>query len=118
MLATKWETTDNGLTWIFDLRQGVKFHNGEELTAEDVVFSMERMLKMGEGYGYLYTNVIAEAKALDTYKVQFKLKETFGPFLSSLVRLYVLDKSQVTSNINPRGSLPRTRRHRKASVAS
>ncbi|ABO50090.1 extracellular solute-binding protein, family 5 [Desulforamulus reducens MI-1] len=103
MLATKWETTDNGLTWIFDLRQGVKFHNGEELTAEDVVFSMERMLKMGEGYGYLYTNVIAEAKALDTYKVQFKLKETFGPFLSTLVRLYVLDKSQVMANIKTPG---------------
>ncbi|AEG60374.1 extracellular solute-binding protein family 5 [Desulforamulus ruminis DSM 2154] len=103
MLATHWETSPDGLTWTFDLRQGVKFHNGEELTAEDVVFSMERMLKMGEGYAYLFTNVLEEAKVLEPYKVQFKLKKSFGPFLSSLVRLYILDKSQVMANLKQPG---------------
>lgn len=100
-LATDWETSDDGLTWTFNLRPGVKFHNGDELTAEDVAFSMQRLLTMGEGYGYLFTDVVQEAKALDTYKVQFTLKKKFGPFLSTLVRLYVLNKDQVMANIQP-----------------
>lgn len=104
MLATDWETSDNGLVWTFNLRKGVKFHNGDELTAEDVAFSMQRMLDMGEGYAYLFTDVVKEAKATDTYQVQFTLKKSFGPFLSTLVRLYVLNKDQVMANIDKNGT--------------
>ncbi|MDQ0286496.1 peptide/nickel transport system substrate-binding protein [Desulfofundulus luciae] len=100
-LATDWKTSSDGLTWTFNLRHGVKFHNGDELTAEDVVFSMQRMLTLGEGYGYLFTDVVKEVKALDNYTVQFTLKKTFGPFLSTLVRLYILNKDQVMANIKP-----------------
>ncbi|MFZ5634721.1 MAG: ABC transporter substrate-binding protein [Bacillota bacterium] len=103
LLATKWETSSDGLTWTFELKRGVKFHNGEELTAEDVAFSMQRMITVGEGYGYLFAKVVKEARAVDNYKVEFKLNKTFGPFLSTLVRLYVLDKSQVTANIKKPG---------------
>ncbi|NLO89424.1 MAG: ABC transporter substrate-binding protein [Clostridia bacterium] len=98
-VATDWETSSDGLTWTFNLRKGVKFHNGDELTAEDVVFSMERMLTMGEGYAYLFTEVVEDVKALDDYTVQFKLKKPFGPFLQTLVRLYILNKEQVVSNL-------------------
>ncbi|WP_227650058.1 ABC transporter substrate-binding protein, partial [Klebsiella pneumoniae] len=42
-LAERWETLDNGLTWRFHLRRGVKFHNGEDFTSEDVVFSANRV---------------------------------------------------------------------------
>ena len=41
-LATKWEEGQDGLTYDFELRQGVKFHNGDPFTAEDVKFSFER----------------------------------------------------------------------------
>lgn len=43
-LAESWENVDD-LTWSFKLKEGVKFHNGEELTAEDVKFSLERVAK-------------------------------------------------------------------------
>jgi peptide/nickel transport system substrate-binding protein len=102
-LATDWQISDDGLTYTFNLRHGVKFHNGDELTAEDVVFSMQRMLTIGEGYGYLFTTTVQDVKALDTYKVQFTLKKTFGPFLSALVRLYILNKNQVMANIKKDG---------------
>lgn len=98
-LATDWQPSEDGLTWVFNLRQGVKFHNGDELTADDVVFSMQRMITLGEGYGYLFSNVVKEAKALDQYKVQFTLNKKFGPFLSTLVRLYILDQDQVMANV-------------------
>lgn len=45
MLAESWEISDDGLTYTFNLREGIKFHNGEEMTAEDVVASMNRWLE-------------------------------------------------------------------------
>jgi len=98
-LAKSWEISGDGLTYTFELVPGVKFHNGDELTADDVVFSLQRIMTIGEGYGYLFTTSVKEAKALDTYHVQFTLKQSFGPFLGALVRLYILDKSQVMANI-------------------
>lgn len=98
-LAKSWEISEDGLTYTFELVPGVKFHSGNELTAEDVVFSLERVMTIGEGYGYLFTANLEGAKVLDKYKVQFNLKKTFGPFLGALVRLYILDKNQVMANI-------------------
>src|SRR5216684_5545933 len=39
MLAERWEVLDGGRTWKFHLRKGIRFHNGSELTAEDVRFT-------------------------------------------------------------------------------
>jgi len=100
-LATDWKASEDGLTWTFQLRQGVKFHNGDELTAEDVVFSMERLLAMGEGFAFLFTDLIKEAKAKDAYTVEFTLNKPFGPFLSIINRLFVLNKKQVLANLKP-----------------
>jgi peptide/nickel transport system substrate-binding protein len=47
-LATEWETSDDGLTWTFQLREGVTFHDGSELDAEDVVASLERIRDEGQ----------------------------------------------------------------------
>ena len=43
-LATRWTADDQGKTWTFYLRPGVKFHHGKSLTAQDVVFTVERIL--------------------------------------------------------------------------
>src|SRR6202008_4591271 len=43
-LAQFWKASRDGLTWTFMLRRGVKFHHGRELTADDVVFSLTRLL--------------------------------------------------------------------------
>ncbi|MDI7248516.1 MAG: ABC transporter substrate-binding protein [Bacillota bacterium] len=101
-LATKWDVSPDGLKYTFYLRQGVKFHNGEELTAEDVEFSMKRLLTIGEGFAYLFKNV-ASAKAVDRYTVEFTLKEPFGPFVKALVRFYVLNKKEVLSHLKKPG---------------
>ena len=53
-LATDWTTSEDGLTWTFNLRQGVKFHNGRELTADDVVYSLERIRDPEVGAGPSY----------------------------------------------------------------
>ena len=103
LLAKSWEISGDGLTYTFELVPGVKFHNGDELTADDVVFSLERIMTIGEGYGYLFTTNVERAKALGKYKVQFTLKKTFGPFPGALVKLYILNKKQVMANIQKKG---------------
>ena len=44
-LAESWQISPDGLTWTFKLRQGVKFHDGQEFTSADVKFSFDRLLE-------------------------------------------------------------------------
>ena len=99
-LATEWTVSEDGLTWVFKLRDDVKFHNGEPLKASDVVFTMNRLLTIGEGFAYLFQGKVKEATALDDYQVQFTLSEPFGPFLSTLVRLYIVSEKDVMDNLS------------------
>lgn len=103
-LATKWDVSADGLVWEFTLKQGVKFHNGKELTAEDVAFSMDRLLKVGRGWAYLFKGRVAKSEAVSKYVVRFTLTKPFGPFLSTLVRLYVMSKEEVMTRIVKPGS--------------
>ena len=48
-LATEWESSEDGLTWTFKLRKGVKFHDGTDFNADAVVFSFQRMLDANPG---------------------------------------------------------------------
>ncbi|MDV3278739.1 MAG: ABC transporter substrate-binding protein [Nitrososphaerales archaeon] len=105
-LATSWQVSSDGLTYTFKMRQGVTFHNGDPVTASDVVFSMNRLITVGQGYSYLFSPYIGNVTALDSSTVAIHLKKTFGPFLTALVRLYILDQKQVVANIGsgPYGS--------------
>ncbi|MFD1944835.1 ABC transporter substrate-binding protein [Paradevosia shaoguanensis] len=83
-LATSWETPDP-LTLIFHLREGVKFHNGQPLTADDVVFTYTTMVdpNLNARSRSLY-EPIDGVTALDEHTVQFKLKEPYAPLFSYL----------------------------------
>jgi peptide/nickel transport system substrate-binding protein len=98
-LAEVWESSDDGLIWTFYLRKGINFHDGTELTAEDVKFSMDRLLTIGEGYGYLFLGRVESVEVVDAYTIRFTLAQSFGPFLTNLVRLYVLNKDLVMANL-------------------
>ncbi len=102
-IATEWTMSDDGLTYTFKIRQGVKFHDGSELNAEDVAFSMNRMLTIGQGFAYLYTPYVKDAVVLDDYTVQINMKQTFGPFIASLVRMGVVNKDLVMANLKTDG---------------
>ena len=102
-VAKSWETSADALTWTFHLRSGVEFHDGSELTAEDVKFSMDRLTTIGEGYGFLFAGKIVSTKTPDKYTVVFRMKEPFGPFLTTIFRLYILNKDLVVANIKKPG---------------
>lgn len=80
-LAESWEIVDNKTT-IFHLREGVKFHNGEILTAEDVKFTFERM-KEQPTVSFLVTE-LDKIEVIDDYTVKITTKNGFGPLLSHL----------------------------------
>lgn len=96
LLAASWETT--GTTYTFKLKPDVKFQSGNALTAEDVVFSFDRMKALGAGLSYLFTTV-DKAEAVDPATVKFTLKERYAPFISALTRLPILDKKLVMANL-------------------
>ena len=101
-LAESWEISDDGMTYTLSLREGVMFHDGSEMVASDVVYSYDRMIAVGEGYGYLLGE--AEVTAVDDYTVEFVLSQPSGIFLSSLVRLYVVNEDLVVENTLEEGS--------------
>jgi len=97
-LAQVWEVSGDGLTWTFYLRSGVKFHDGTEFTAEDVKFSMDRLQTIGEGYAYLF-DAVESTEVVDGYTVRFHMSRQSGPFLTNIVRIYVLNKDLVMANL-------------------
>jgi len=102
-VAYRWEVSEDKLTWTFYIRKGIKFHSGRELTAKDVVFSLNRLLTMGLGPAFVFAPYIDSVKAIDDYTVQIKLKKPYGPFLYALTLLYILDSEEVMKHIKPTG---------------
>ena len=94
-LAESWEADSEGLTYTFKLKQGVKFHDGSEVKADDVVFSVERALSLQEGYSWLWADTIKNVSKKDDYTVIIKLNEPFVPFVSSLAWLFICNKDLV-----------------------
>ena len=106
VLAESWEIPDD-VTYIFHLRQGVKFHNGREMTADDVVYSFQRVLGQTEygdigalGSSASYYGGIASIEATDDYTVTMTLSEPNAAFLSNLTSSYgaIVCKEVVEAN--------------------
>ena len=85
-LAESWERSDDGLTYTFRIHQGVKWQDGEDVNAEDVAFSINRMIEEGEPrprVGLLRTST-DNAEVIDDHTVQVNLKFASGSFLRFL----------------------------------
>lgn len=100
-LATDWSASPDGLTYSFTLRKGVKFHDGREVTAEDVAFSMNRALALNEGYAWLWSDVMEDITVEKTYQVTFHLNKPFAPFLSTLAWLFIANKDLILEKKQP-----------------
>ncbi|MBC7220095.1 ABC transporter substrate-binding protein [Candidatus Bipolaricaulota bacterium] len=101
-LAVSWEAVGGDLThWRFNLRQGVKFHSGNTLTAEDVAFSMTRFITMGRGNSGPLGQVTAVV--VDTYTVDFVLDKPSAIFPETLALFFPVEKNLVLANIKKPG---------------
>lgn len=99
-IATEHEVSEDGLTWVFSLRDDVKFHDGSAMTADDVVYSMERMLALKRGAGALFLPMIdpGNTVALDDATVQFTLKEPSAIFGSLVSDIFVVNADVLKEN--------------------
>lgn len=93
-IADSWEFTDPK-TLVFNLHKGIKFHNGDELKASDVVFSLERM--KNKPASMIMVEPIESSEALDDYTVKVTLKQPFSSILYNLAhpRTSILNERSV-----------------------
>ena len=96
VLATDWTVSDDGLAYTFNLRQGVKFHNGETMKASDVVYSFNRA--MGEAPLETYYKPIEKVEASGDNAVVITLKSVFAPFVSYLENIPIVSEKYATAN--------------------
>lgn len=95
LVAEEWETSEDGLTLTFSIRDDVEFHSGNQLTADDVVFSMERMAELGEGSQGFLRGLFESAEALDDTTVELNIEQPFASLVAQFDRMYILDSEVV-----------------------
>ncbi|MEV7781562.1 ABC transporter substrate-binding protein [Kitasatospora sp. NPDC088351] len=83
-LATGYQRSDDGLTYTFDLRPGVRFQNGETLTAEDVAFTFDRLKSSPDGISEELFPTFEKAEATSASTVVFHLKRPDAGFLNNM----------------------------------
>jgi dipeptide transport system substrate-binding protein len=110
-LAQKWSISDDGLSYTFNLRKGVKFHGSgftptRDFNADDVVFSFDRQLNKDNPYAkvsggtYEYFNdmgmpdIIKSVEKVDDYTVKFTLNHPEAPFLADLAMAFASIQSK------------------------
>ncbi|WP_459129458.1 ABC transporter substrate-binding protein [Guggenheimella bovis] len=97
-LAEKIDVSNDGLTYTMDIRKNVKFHDGSPLTADDVVFSINRTIE--KGWAFDMTAFIDKVEKVDDFKVVMKLKRPFGGMMGSLASPYfsIMSKAYIDKN--------------------
>lgn len=94
-LAESWKASEDGTTYTYVFRKGVKFHDGTELKADDVVFTIDRIManKYPEGRKKEKINMISSYKKVDDYTVEIKLQFAYAPFPAAFGNMLIVPKA-------------------------
>lgn len=97
-LATEWGISpDDDSVWVFKIRQGVKFHDGTEMTAEDVVFSLDRARTPPSGMAALHA-AVQEVTAVDAETVHVRLAGPAPLYVQNLTNTFIMSKAWAEAN--------------------
>lgn len=96
-LATEWEIDVSALTYTFKLREGVKFHDGSDFTAEDVVFTYDKVKENQGENENVDLSRLESAEAVDDYTVVFHLSEPYSSFLDQTACLGIVPSDSYES---------------------
>ncbi len=108
-LATSWEANADASSWVFNLREGVTFHDGSDFGAEDVIYSMTRHFREGtESAGKAYMSQINDIEKLGSHQVRFNLKAPNAdfPMILSDTRVHVTKRDLEDFTGTPPGTGP------------
>lgn len=92
-LAEEWSFSPDLLEWTFTLRDGVKFHDGSDFTAADVVFTIERILADDASPVRTYLKLVKSVEALDDHTVKFTLTQPYGIFHRQISYVSIMSKT-------------------------
>jgi len=97
-LATEWFVKENDPTvWVFKLREGVKFHGGQDFTAEDVVFSLNRARTDKSNMRQLHADVV-EVRAVDDHTVEVQMAGPSPLYPNNTTNTFIMDKGWSEEN--------------------
>ena len=88
-VASSWQNPD-ATTWIFTIRPGIRFHDGTPLTAEDVVYSIERIRAFKLSPKKPFVLAVQSIRALDAERVEIVTREPYMPLLIKLSQIMIL----------------------------
>lgn len=99
-LVEAFEKSEHGLDYQFVLRPGVKFHNGNNLTAADAVYSLKRVINLGRHLRSIYSKIYDPENVVQTGELSFniKLNSPYAAFLNSLTLLSIVNQKLVEEN--------------------
>lgn len=98
-LAESWDISEDGKTYTFFLREGVKFHNGEDFTAEDVKYTIDEIINPDNASpSKQFFDLVNSVTVLDDFIIEFKLDEVYPAFLLALgsPQIGIMPKDHVT----------------------
>ena len=111
LLAESWETSEDGMSWTFHLRKGIKFHDGSDFTAEDVIASYDRARVVGESLFVERFAYVDSYEAIDDYTVVVHTTIPYPLLLDDLMFIVISNKEdtegktpeEIAANINGTG---------------
>ena len=100
-LAESHTTSPDGLTWEFTLRPGIKFQDGSDMTAEDVVYSFRRLLGMNRAPAAAFSPVLKaeNVTAIGPRNIRFVLSRPYAPFLSAIPLVAIVNPRVLAPNV-------------------
>lgn len=99
-LAASWTVSDDAKEVTYTIRDDAKFSDGSPVEASDVVYSVERLLKINQGPANLFAGVLKPGSvvAVDAKTVKFTLEKTFAPFLATVPAIMIVNADEVKKN--------------------
>ena len=96
-LATDWSISEDGIIYTFNLRKDVKFQDGSDFTAEDVVFTYETVKNNQADNENVDLTKLKLVEAVDDYTVKFTLSEAYSPFFDLTAKLGIVPSDNYDS---------------------